>query len=242
MPRILLIGESQASARYLTGTFAQAGWPFRHIEARQKFDAPIDDADVFVFSDYPSARLGSGVAKGIVRHVEAGAGLVMLGGWTSFTGLGGDYGTSPIARLLPVVCAPTDDRRNVPSGLWFEAVVRDHPLLQTLNLDEPPVLCGFNAVAPTPDATMVAQGRHIAFAGGTPVPGSAVPLLAVRAAGSGRVIAYMSDLVPHWCGGIVDWGAHRVHLPSGAEVGNSYVTFLSNVVRWAAGVSNSSAA
>jgi uncharacterized membrane protein len=235
MPRILLLGESAGSARYLTGTFDHAGWPVRHVEARQTLDSPVDDADVFIFSDFPSSRLGAGVAEHIVRKVESGAGLVMLGGWTSFTGLGGDYGTSPIASLLPVICGPTDDRRNVPGGLWFEAVATGHPILHNLNLEEPPVLCGYNAVSAAPGATVVAQGRKAAFAAGTPVAGSAVPLLAVRAVGSGRVVAYTSDLVPHWCGGIVDWGDERVLLPSGAEVGNGYVTFLSNLVRWAGG-------
>jgi uncharacterized membrane protein len=159
----------------------------------------------------------------------------MVGGWTSFTGNGGDYGRTPLAPLLPVVCADTDDRRNVWGGLWFEPVAPGHPLLSDLAIEMPPVLCGYNAVRLAAGATLVAQGRLVAFAGGQPVAGEVVPLLAAGTAGTGRTVAFTSDLTPHWCGGIVDWGARRVRLPSGAEVGAHYIGFVLNLIRWAAG-------
>lgn len=233
--RLLLLGESAMSARYLTGTFARAGWELRHVEARQRLEQLDTPADVTLFSDYPANQLGPAAAAAIVAGVEQGGGLVMIGGWTSFTGKGNGYRGTPIEAALPVRCAEQDDRRNVSSGLWLEAAAPDHPIFEGLDLAQPPVLCGYNAVTLANDATLLARGRAVQFRGGSPGAGAAVPLLAVRQAGKGRAVAYMSDLVPHWCGGVVDWGAERVALPSGSEVGAGYCAFLTNLLRWAAG-------
>ena len=233
--RLLLLGEPAASARYLTGTFARAGIDYRHVEAREALATLDDTWDVVVLSDYPAKQLGEAAADAIVQHVRAGAGLVMIGGWTSFNGQGTGYRGTVIADLLPVVCAVGDDRRNVHSGLWLEALQPTHPVLAGLDLAAPPVLCGYNAVMLAPGATLLAQGRLVQFQDGVPQPGAAAPLLAVQQVGAGRSLAYTSDLVPHWCGGTVDWGAERVSLPGGAEVGADYCTFLVNMLRWVSG-------
>ncbi|HEV7215059.1 MAG TPA: glutamine amidotransferase [Chloroflexota bacterium] len=233
--QLLLLGESGASARYLTGTFARAGIEFRHVEARQALERLDADWDVVLFSDYPAGQLGSEAAASIVQRVRDGAGLVMIGGWTSFNGKGEGYRGTAIADLLPVTCSEGDDRRNVHSGLWLEALQPEHPVLASLDFAAPPVLCGYNAVTPAAGATLLAQGRSVQFRDGRPQRGPAVPLLAVQQVGSGRALAYASDLVPHWCGGTVDWGAERVALPGGAEVGAGYCTFLLNMVRWVGG-------
>lgn len=240
MLRLLLLGESAGSARYLTGAFDAGGHQLRHVEARQPLDRLEEPCDVVIISDYPAARLGAAAAAAVVAAVEGGAGLIMIGGWSSFTGAGGNWGASPLARLLPVVCAAEDDRRNVASGLWLEAAAPEHPLLRGLDLAAPPVVCGYNEVGLAEGASLIARGRHVRFGPGAagelaPSAGAAVPLLALGPAGKGRTVAYMSDLVPHWCGGIVDWGGRRQRLSSGAEVGDGYVTFLLNLVAWAAG-------
>lgn len=231
--RLLLLGESAQSARYLTGTFAHGQIDVQHIPARERCDQLEEPFDVVVFSDFPARQLGPQATGEIVERVEHGAGLVMIGGWTSFTGTGNGYRDTPIARLLPVVCAPSDDRRNVSSGLWLDAADEQHSVLRGLTDGPPPVLCGYNAVTLAEGATLVAHGRLVRFLDGHVAMGDRIPLLAVRAVGRGRSVAYASDLVPHWCGGIVDWGSERIALPTGAEVGNRYVTFLLNIVRWA---------
>lgn len=235
MSQVLLLGEGEAAARYLTGALAYGGHAVRHVPARTRLDQLDEPFDVVVLSDYPSSQLGPAAAATIVRAVEDGAGLVMIGGWTSFTGHGGDWGQSPLAPRLPVVCAAEDDRRNVASGLWLEAVEPGHPLLRGLDFSAPPVVCGYNAVTLAAGATLVARGRLVVFREGAPALGGVAPLLAVRPAGRGRALAYMSDLTPHWCGGIVDWGRRRLRLAGGAEVGDLYVAFVLNLVGWASG-------
>ncbi len=233
--RLLLLGETAGSARYLTGAFARAGLTLRHVEARQQLERLEEPFDTVLFSDYPARQLAADAAAQIESAVQGGAGLLMIGGWTSFTGKGDGYRDTPVGALLPVECATQDDRRNVSSGLWFEAAERGHPILRDLDLDHPPVLCGYNAILPRSGTTLLARGRLVEFQDGVPQAGAAVPLLVAGEAGQGRVLAYAGDLVPHWCGGVVDWGAQRIALPGGAEVGEGYCTFLLNMVRWAAG-------
>lgn len=233
--RLLLLGEPAASARYLLGTFARAGIAYRHVESKTPLPRLDAEWDAVILSDYPAAQLGTEAIDTIVGHVEAGAGLIMIGGWTSFNGKGSGYRGTPIAELLPVACLEGDDRRNVHSGFWFEAVQPAHPTLTGLDLASPPVMCGHNAVTLRPEGTLLAQGRLVEFQNGMPQPGGVVPLLATRSVGRGRSLAFTSDLVPHWCGGIVDWGTERVPLPGGAEVGAGYCAFLTNMVRWVAG-------
>jgi len=233
--QVLLLGESAGSARYLLGTFARAGISVRHVEARERLDRIDGPFDVALFSDYPAANLGSEAAASIVRSVHGGAGLMMIGGWASFTGKGDGYRRTPIEAVLPVTCAEADDRRNVWGGLWLEAVAPEHPIFRGLDVQSPPVICGYNAVTPKSEATLLAHGRHVAFHAGQPLAGEAIPLLVAGNAGKGRSLAYASDLVPHWCGGIVDWGSERVTLPTGAEVGMGYCTFLTNMLRWLSG-------
>lgn len=272
MVRLLLLGETPASARYLLGVFDHAGFDVRHVDSRQTLERLDVAYDAVLFSDFPAKNVGAAAFEELSRMVQGGAGLVMIGGWTSFTGMGNGYRETPLASLLPVECAASDDRRNVPSGMWLEAVQPEHPILRGLGLGSPPVLCGHNDVKPAAGATILARARKVSFSVGTgpdidargipagaavgkvspsratrtgseslaPVAGDTVPLLVVDERPSSRpdrayrTVAYSSDLVPHWCGGIVDWGSERVTLSTGSEVSDGYVSFVSNLVRWAA--------
>lgn len=54
-----------------------------------------------------------------------------------------------------------------------------------------------------------------------------------------RVAAYASDLAPHWCGGLVDWGERTLKLPVapgiGVQVGDFYARFIVSLVSWLCG-------
>lgn len=272
MVRLLLLGETPASARYLLGVFAHAGFDVRHLDSRQALERLDVAYDVVVFSDFPAKNVGGAAFDDLSRAIQGGAGLVMIGGWTSFTGMGNGYRETPLAPLLPVACMESDDRRNVPSGMWIEASQPDHPILQGPGLESPPVLCGHNDVRPAPGSAILAHARKVSFSVGAgsatdargvmaasgvgkvtvasaaqsgsasllPAAGAVVPLLVVDERSSGgtgrayRTVAYTSDLVPHWCGGLVDWGSRRVTLATGNEVSDGYVSFVTNLVRWAA--------
>jgi uncharacterized membrane protein len=118
---------------------------------------------------------------------EKGGGLAMCGGYYSFAGIYGaaKYYRTPIEELLPVRIHPFDDRLEAPEGLKPEVLVKDHPVLRGVEGVWPPLL-GLNELEVKEEATLLAS------AGG-------YPLLAVAEKGRGRVLAWASDIGPHWC-------------------------------------------
>ena len=64
-----------------------------------------------------------------------------------------------------------------------------------------------------------------------------LPALVLGHHGHGRTAAFLSDVAPHWVGGLVDWGPSRVTAQaSGApaiEVGSGYAQFWRQLLTWA---------
>lgn len=138
----------------------------------------------------------------------AGGGLVMIGGYLSFSGIEGKaaFGTSPLAPCLPVILSGNDDRAERPAGVLGQVVLDSHPLAADVAGEWPPLL-GYNRVTARPEADVVAT-----------VDG-ADPLLVTWSYGSGRVTAYMSDCAPHWAPSVfLEW--------------KHYSTLWNNIVEW----------
>ncbi|WP_440708979.1 glutamine amidotransferase [Herbiconiux sp. YIM B11900] len=117
--------------------------------------------------------------------VTAGGGLLMVGGYLSFSGIDAKarWGRSPLAEVLPVTMLDRDDRIELQSGPGA-TVTGEHPI--TAGLDpEWPALLGINEVIARDGSTVLAE-----------VAGH--PLLVVGTAGAGRAAAFTSDLAPHW--------------------------------------------
>jgi uncharacterized membrane protein len=122
----------------------------------------------------------------VADYVRKGGGLVMIGGYLSFTGIDAKarYGMSPLAEVLPVTMLPHDDRIELPEGATVEVCIPDHPVLGGTPVQWPQLL-GYNRLIAKPDAVVVARS------GGDPV-------LVVGEHGQGRTAAFASDLAPHW--------------------------------------------
>jgi uncharacterized membrane protein len=211
---------------------------------------------LYIISDYPVKNLTAADFRRIVRDVERGSGLVMIGRWASFHGAAGEYHESPLAELLPVRMQASDDRVNAPQPCLLEKR-SDHPILDGLPLEHPPGVGGYNLVRPKAGADVLLAARHIAvevrrsndvedlgrddrFANQfTFSPGEQAPLLVVGRHGRGRTAAFTSDVAPHWVGGLVDWGPERIKAQApGAndvEVGSHYAEFFTRLVRWTMG-------
>ncbi len=199
------------------------------------------------------------------RVERDGAGMLMIGGWASFGGPRGSYHGTRVAEILPVEVAPEDDRHNTPLGTVLIARREPHPAIRTIHSQEPAVVVGFNRVAARPEAIVLVHGYalqvqreraqpHLTLAatltgqgqrGGRghllrmPVRAGlerlSTPMLSVWDWGRGRVGAFAPDVSPHWAGGIIDWGARRVKLPTGAEIGHLYGAFLLYLCQWLSG-------
>ncbi len=162
--------------------------------------------ETFLRSEQTTNRLGE-----LAAYVDAGGGLVMVGGYMSFSGIDGRarFGASPLADVLPVLMSDSDDRVEVPEGIVAEVAEVGHEALGSTAGDWP-ILLGYNRLAAKPGATVVATA-------------GSDPLLVVGDHGSGRVAAFASDFAPHWAppefvswdqydelwGSIVTWCANR---------------------------------
>ncbi|MBL5972315.1 MAG: cytoplasmic protein [Candidatus Leucobacter sulfamidivorax] len=137
--------------------------------------------ETFLRSEKSPNRLGL-----VADFVQRGGGLVMVGGYLSFTGIDGKgrYAMSPLAEPLPVMMLPYDDRIERPEGVGVEVCAPDHAVLGGTPSDWPELL-GYNRLIAKPDATVVARVGDD-------------PMLVVGEFGEGRTAAFASDLAPHW--------------------------------------------
>lgn len=213
--KLVYLEGDHCSLKYLLGAFRAA-----RVEVHQP-DRPPDDwgrYDAALLSDFPAHKLGDAPARALVDAVRHGLGLVMVGGWTSF-GRGG-YARSPIAAALPVALTDGDDRVALPRGAYPRKLA-DHEALADLAWDRAPVLCGYNRMRAKRGAETILSLDD-------------APLLVAGELDQGRVLAYASDLAPHWSGGLTDWGDETVPGPEGEEVGTDYVELLARMLRWTA--------
>lgn len=122
----------------------------------------------------------------LAEYVEGGGGLVMVGGYMSFTGIDGKarYKQSPLARVLPVTMLDYDDRVEMPEGLFATFDEPGHEVLGGTP-GRWPMLLGYNRFSAKPASTVVARCGDD-------------PLLVVGQAGAGHSVAFASDLAPHW--------------------------------------------
>lgn len=143
--------------------------------------------------------------------VRGGGGLLMVGGYLSFAGIEGKaafHGTA-VEEVLPVTCAPTDDRVERPDGVLPHVVQQEHPVV--LGVEEAwPHLLGYNRVGLRDEAQLVAMiGED--------------PLVAVRQVGAGRSAVFTSDCAPHWAP------------PAFSDDWPGYAKLFDGLVRWLAG-------
>jgi uncharacterized membrane protein len=131
--------------------------------------------------------------------VRSGMGLMLLGGWYSFTGeMGkGGWGRTPLADVMPVRCLDTEDLVESTEGFSPAATPAGRAFFGSLDVKTMPPLLGYNKTRRRRDARVLLE-----------VAETGDPLLAVRAFGRGRVLAYTSDPAPHWGLNLVYWDGY----------------------------------
>lgn len=131
--------------------------------------------------------------------VLQGGGLLMVGGYMSFTGIDAKarYNTTPLAEILPVRMQDDDDRVEKPAGFAPTIVDREHAVIK--NLENPwPKFLGYNRLSRKEGADVLMKvGADDVF-------------LATGQAGRGRTAAFASDCSPHWgTTEFVQWGSYQ---------------------------------
>ncbi|TML13551.1 MAG: cytoplasmic protein, partial [Actinobacteria bacterium] len=119
------------------------------------------------------------------EHVRRGHGLLMVGGYMSFSGFEGKarYQSTPLASVLPVELLGHDDRVEAPEGVTPK-VRTSHAVLDGIAVDWPYFL-GYNQLIAKGEAEVVMTADDD-------------PFLVLGAAGEGRPAAFASDCSPHW--------------------------------------------
>ena len=147
----------------------------------------------------------------IAAYTAGGGGLVMVGGYLSFGGIDGKagYGRTCLQDVLPVVVAPGDDRVEKPAGVTPRVHLPGHPTVAGIAGPWPDLL-GYNRL------TLRPPGQVVASCGDD-------PLLVAGTYGSGRSVAFASDLGPHWA-------------PAHFTGWQGYPELWNGIASWAAGL------
>lgn len=195
-----------------------------HLVASQfpQTAAELDAYDVVILSDcgcnnlllHPDTFVRSKVMPNrteVLRDwVAAGGGLVMVGGYLTFSGIDGKagYGDTAVEEALPVIMLSGDDRKEVPEGTKARILQAKHPILDGVPRNWPALL-GYNRlIAKEDEQVIVANGDD--------------PLIVAGEFGKGRGVAYASDCGPHWS-------------PPAFCAWKGYAPLWQNMVKWAAG-------
>lgn len=150
----------------------------------------------------------------------------MLGGWESFNGFGRNYFAHPIGRLLvPVAMKQGDDRVNAYQGLVMQYLASGEAKTQP-DWDMPPIICGYNEAEAKPGTEVLVNMVEVVANRSELKNGDAHPLVIKGSYGEGVTMACMTDLAPHWSGGLSDDWGEPVQLPNGVQVGDSYIKFV----------------
>ena len=224
-PEVLFLGEGPHNS-YVEGALSTAfrltklhsGQPLAGSEPERR----LGEHALVVLTDYPARNLHAAHQETIAAAVErGGCGLLMIGGWASFGGPRGSYYGSRIAELPPV-------------EIGVEARRQSHPAIVSIRDQEPCVVVGYNGVRQREGGTVLVDGHrlHVDAELRPRLEKTTTPVLTVWQRGAGRVGALAPDVMPHWAGGIVDWGEKRVKLPTRNEDGHLYPAFLVDLCRW----------
>ena len=151
----------------------------------------------------------------LAGYVEQGGGVVMVGGYFSFSGIGNQarYNLTPLAKALPVSISNYDDRVECPEGVFVEVTYSGNTrLFEGIRMEDCPPFGGYNKTVIKEDAELFAT-----FYGD--------PFLAGRRYGKGRTFAFTTDCAPDWAPrSVLSW--------------EGYPKLLANIIRWSAGVLN----
>lgn len=118
--------------------------------------------------------------------VHGGGALAMIGGYLSFQGIEAkaNYRSTVIAEVLPVELELGDDREETPEGARCSKTDLEHPITSKLEASWPRLL-GFQRLQAKGGAEVLATVNDR-------------PLLVTGEFGTGRTLAFASDIGPHW--------------------------------------------
>ncbi|EBO3633853.1 cytoplasmic protein [Salmonella enterica] len=121
----------------------------------------------------------------IREYVSQGGGLLMIGGYLSFTGIEAkaNYKNTILSDVLPIEMMDYDDRVELPQGVAPVTLSYKHEI--TKNLQTWPFLLGYNKFIAKPGSTILVEINND-------------PLLVLGEYHNGKTACFASDCSPHW--------------------------------------------
>jgi len=202
--------DSFTSSHYTEGgaeflaALRSRGHDVNHIPAhRIELDFPKtleelnDSADVVVISDvgantfqlttevFTKSQASIDLIAIIAQFVSDGGGLLMIGGYMTFTGIEAKahWGRTQLKEVLPITMLDVDDRQEMPYSS-NPMIINEHEVVEGLDQIWPPLL-GLNKVTAKSNAKLLATCGD-------------APLLVIGEYERGRSAAFTSDIAPHW--------------------------------------------
>ena len=242
---ILYCGDTNldGAASYLAGMMTHFGWAFDYVPSHVPMTRELIERphSLLILSDYPASQFDDELQEIALKQVESGMGLLMIGGWESFHGSGGDWDVAPLARALPVEMSRNDDRVNFSQPALLCLPHSQEEFWGLPWLQRPPTIGGLNRFAARYTANTLLNVQpftarldydHWLWKKSDEI----YPSLVTHSFGNGRTAAFASDVAPHWVGGFVDWGPERVKAQaagaSAIEVGSDYAQFWKQLLSW----------
>ena len=193
-------------------------WDFYNRLGPGDYEAVLEEYDVLIFSDvdaklfqlapnfFDRTKFGKKPLtfpdrlRLTLDAVKSGKGLMLLGGWYSFTGeVGkGGWGRTLLKELLPVVCLDYEDLVESTEGFSVKMAEAGKKFFKKLSFKTIPPILGYNKTIPKKGGRIILEVKE-----------TGDPLLAVHDYGRGRVLAYMSDPAPHWGCNFVYWDKYN---------------------------------
>ncbi len=245
-PSILYCGDTSLdqAASYLAGMISHFGWQFDYVPSHKPVTRDLieQSRSLLILSDYPSQQFDASLQAIVAEQVQQGMGLMMIGGWESYHGLGGDWDMTVLGQLLPVEISGSDDRTNFDQPALLHPTGWNSTLWDLPWFQRPPTVGGMNRFqAKSGTQTLLSVTPFVPHYESSSSSihwsaGDSLPALVTGSSGAGRTAAFASDVAPHWVGGFVDWGPSRVTAQAtgaGAiEVGSDYVQFWKHLLAW----------
>lgn len=192
----------EEGATYLLQCLKEEGIDITYIpshEVQIRFPATLEalnEFDAIVLSDIGSntfllrnatfydMKIESNPLELIKAFVANGGGLLMIGGYLSFTGIEAkaNYKHTVLADVLPVELLETDDRVEMPQGV-HPKTIKTSPV--TENLGDWPLFLGYNKLIAKKNADVLATI-------------SEDPFIVTGKFGEGSTACFASDCAPHW--------------------------------------------
>lgn len=214
-----LNAEKDITVEHMTNWRALKEFPEKPEDIAAKYDVVVlSDIEQESLVLYPWKRMfdspmGPNRVESIREFVRNGGGLIMIGGWQSFTGRRGigNWANTAVEEALPVNCLEVnDDRNETPQGVHIERLDKNHPVTKKIDWEKGPVFTGYNRLEAKTDAMVLARVKE-----------TGDPFIVVHEFGKGRSMAFASDISPHWGAGFQKW--------------DKYGDSFAQAIRWLAG-------